>query len=75
MKGQRWLSCGPRGGENSGVVHAILYLLHVQDIYVEYGTACATSASSVYKLGGSVRGVRKTVAVAARRQGRENLDT
>ena len=29
-------------------------------MYVEYGTACATSASGVYNLGGSVRGVHKS---------------
>ena len=29
-------------------------------MYVEYGTACATSASGVYNSGGGVRGVRKS---------------
>ena len=29
-------------------------------MYVEYGTACATSASGVHNLGGGVRGVRKS---------------
>ena len=29
-------------------------------MYVEYGMACATSASGVYNLGDGVRGVRKS---------------
>ena len=41
------------------MVHAVLYPTH-KDMYVEYGTACATSASGVRNLGGGVRGVRKS---------------
>ena len=33
-------------------------------MYVEYGMACATSASGMYNLGGGVRGVRKSVHIS-----------
>ena len=62
------MSCGLRGGEKSGVVHAISkYCTLRTEHNVEYGTACATSASGVHNLGGGVRksGVRIPLLPAA----------